>query len=46
MEKVVSFKAAKYEKQYKEFYTNVTNRQLSLTCFFKADVVSKNTKIS
>lgn len=46
MEKVISLRKVRYEKQYKEFYSNVINCQLSVNCFFKADVVTKNTKIS
>jgi hypothetical protein len=30
MEKVVSFKAAKFEKQYKEFYKDIHNYNRSL----------------
>jgi hypothetical protein len=44
--KIASLRSVRYEKQYKEFYSSVTNRQMSLSCFFKADVVNKNTKIS
>lgn len=43
MKKVISLKAAKYEKAYKEFYSNKNNMNLGF--FNKKDTVYK-TKIS
>jgi hypothetical protein len=47
MKKVVSLKAAMYEKQYKEFYSRPENREISKHVFMKCDVrISKSIKIS
>jgi hypothetical protein len=45
--KVISFKGALYEKQYREFFKKPENRNLSKSVFLKCDVrIEKSNKIS
>lgn len=43
--KVISFKAATYEKQYKKFYSDINNRNYAVNCFFNQKDVSKKIKV-
>lgn len=47
MEKVVSLKKVRIEKQYRDFYSKLENYNLSRNVFFKCDVVEpKKVRIS